>query len=99
MLNTLVTEKTRKIVYSKDMDLRVYSSEKLKEVRKEKKLSQVELAEKSGLSLSMVSKFEQGLFNPTTDSLAKLGQALNVYFVIGWGDINGETSILHRGHQ
>ena len=45
---------------------------RLKEVRKEKKLSQTELAEMVGVSRNTISSIETGQFNPT----AKLGLVL-----------------------
>lgn len=51
----------------------------LKRIRKEKGLTQKELALKSGLSFSMVSKLESGeQTNPSNDTIQKLASALDV---------------------
>jgi transcriptional regulator with XRE-family HTH domain len=46
--------------------------------RQERALSLGELARKSGLSKQTLSKIEQGVGNPTVDTLAQLGSALDV---------------------
>ena len=53
---------------------------RLKEVRKEKKLSQTELAEMVGVSRNTISSIETGQFNPT----AKLALVLCKRFFIFW---------------
>lgn len=61
--------------------------ENLKSIRKVKKISQRELAIKSGLSFSMVSKLESGeQSNPSLDTLEKIASALNIttYDLMGW---------------
>lgn len=51
----------------------------LKVIRKKKKLSQRRLAEKSGVSYSMVCKLESGeQKNPSLDTLKKIASALEV---------------------
>ena len=51
----------------------------LKRIRKEKGLTQKELATKSGLSFSMVSKLESGeQINPSNETIQKLASALDV---------------------
>ena len=50
--------------------------EKIKTLRKEKKLSQVELAKKSGISRATLSKLENG--NLTKISVATLDRVLGV---------------------
>lgn len=51
---------------------------RLRKVREEKGLSQVELAEKSGLQPSAVSHFELGRRSPSFDNLKRLADALAV---------------------
>lgn len=50
----------------------------LREVRKTKKVTQVELAEKSGILQQNISNYETGFKSPTLDSAAKLADALGV---------------------
>lgn len=82
-------------MYDSSMDLRVFNAKNLKAVRKEKEISQQKLAEITGLSLSLISKYEQGSTLPTTEKLSKIGQALGVYFVIPWED--EEPPLLGQG--
>lgn len=50
----------------------------LRELREAKKLSQTELAEKSGFQPSAISHFETGRRSPSFDNLKKLADALAV---------------------
>lgn len=53
--------------------------ERLKSMRKEKKMTQAALAEKSGISSNTIFSFESGRRkNPTSDTIFKLASALNV---------------------
>lgn len=51
---------------------------RIKQLRKQKGMSQELLADESGLSLRTVQRIENGESNPTGDSLKKLSNALNV---------------------
>lgn len=51
---------------------------KVKFFRQEKVLTQIELAERSGLSTSLVSKIERGEVQPSLPTLAKISSALEV---------------------
>lgn len=51
---------------------------RIKELRKQKGISQEFLAEESGLSLRTVQRIENGVTNPTGESLKRLSYALNV---------------------
>lgn len=53
-------------------------STKLREVRKNKKLTQQELAEKAGLHLTYVGHLELGKYHPTVFVMWKIAKALNV---------------------
>lgn len=53
-------------------------SEKLKSFRKEKKLTQQQLAEKAGLHLTYVGHLELGRYHPTVFVLWKISKALGV---------------------
>ena len=50
----------------------------LRKIRESKKLSQTELAEKSGFQPSAISHFETGRRSPSFDNLKKLADALSV---------------------
>lgn len=51
---------------------------RIKELRKQKGMSQELLAEESGLSLRTIQRIENGETNPTGESLKRLSNALNV---------------------
>ena len=51
---------------------------KLKEIRKQRKMSQAKLAEKLGVSRSTVSMWEIGASQPDNDNLLQLAQILNI---------------------
>lgn len=53
-------------------------SERLKEVRKSKKMTQQELAEKAGLHLTYVGHLELGKYHPTVYVMWKVAKALGV---------------------
>jgi len=46
--------------------------------RKQQRLSQAELAEKSGISITFLSKIERGIKFPTSETLSGLANGLNV---------------------
>ena len=53
-------------------------SARLREVRKEKNLTQQKLAEKAGLHLTYVGHLELGKYHPTVYVMWKIAQALGV---------------------
>ncbi len=73
-------------------------ADNLQLMRKEKQLSQEELAEKIGVSRQAISKWEQGSGYPETEKLLVLSQKLNVsldYLMLGEtgnNDCNNELS-------
>lgn len=57
-----------------------YYGEILKEKRKELKITQVQLAEKTGLKRSYISRVEQGNTDIQLSSLLRISQALGLQF-------------------
>ena len=53
-------------------------SERLKTLRKEAGLTQVDVAEKLGISPPAYASWERGVKKPTQDNLVKIAQVLNV---------------------
>ncbi|MFP9170987.1 MULTISPECIES: helix-turn-helix domain-containing protein [unclassified Streptococcus] len=53
-------------------------SERLKESRKQARLTQVEIAEKLGISQPAYASWERGTKKPTQENLIKIAQTLNV---------------------
>ncbi len=49
----------------------------LKETRKKARLSQLDLARKSNVPVSIISKIENGKRNPTIETLSKLAYGMN----------------------
>ena len=52
--------------------------ERLRSLRKERGLTQIELAEKAGIAVNSVRLYESGKITPKLDSLQKIAGALNV---------------------
>ena len=55
-----------------------YFAGRLRELRELAELTQVQLAERAGLHISAVTRFEQGLREPSLATAAKLASALGV---------------------
>jgi putative transcriptional regulator len=53
-------------------------SERLKTLRKEARLTQVDVAEKLGVSQPAYASWERGIKKPTQENLVKIAQVLNV---------------------
>lgn len=53
-------------------------SERLKNLRKQAHLTQVDVAEKLGISQPAYASWERGIKKPTQDNLVKIAQVLNV---------------------
>lgn len=56
--------------------LRENTAREMKDIRKEQKITQNELAEKIGTKKSNISRFESGKYNPTLDFMAKIADGL-----------------------
>ncbi len=53
-------------------------SEKLKQARKQKGITQGQLSQKIGADIQRISKYERGILIPTTEIMIKLSNALDV---------------------
>ena len=60
------------------MSLGDYMDTKLRQLRKERKLTQVELQMRTGIEQSLLSKFENGDRIPSTETLITLADFYNV---------------------
>lgn len=60
------------------MSLGDYMDNKLRQLRKERKLTQVELQMRTGIEQSLLSKFENGERVPPTETLITLADFYNV---------------------
>lgn len=65
-------------------------SERLKNLRKQAHLTQVDVAEKLGISQPAYASWERGAKKPTQDNLVKIAQVLNVSidYLVGNSDVN-----------
>lgn len=59
------------------MALKIFAN-RLKKLRKERGLSQTDLADKCGLNFSDISRYERGTVSPTLENFVKIAQALEV---------------------
>lgn len=57
-------------------NLRENTAREMKDIRKEQKITQNELAEKIGTKKSNISRFESGKYNPTLDFMVKMADGL-----------------------
>lgn len=55
-----------------------FISKRLKAYRKDNELSQEQFAERTGISLPLVSELERGIANPTLQTLEKLAEAMGM---------------------
>ena len=56
----------------------VLLGKRIKELRKERRMTQDELAEKTGASLNTITSIERGIRSPSIDLLDRISQALQV---------------------
>ena len=59
-------------------DLKMKFGNKLKQLRKEKGMTQEYLADETGLTVESISNIERGIFGPKFDNLEKLALALEI---------------------
>lgn len=57
---------------------RIRIGRRIAQLREERKISQAELAERTGLAQSNIARTEAGKFSTTLDVLTKVGEALGV---------------------
>ena len=71
-------------------------AERIKDIRKEKKLSQQELADFAQVHYTNIGRYERGEANPSSSVLNRIAQALNVspdYLINGTLENKAENSI------
>ena len=64
--------------------------EKIKWLRKNKKISQRELAQKTGLSIGSIQGYEQGRYNPKLEIVLKIADALEISPNVFYDDLSQE---------
>lgn len=71
---------------------------RLSALRKEKKISQLELAEKAGIHPNVLGRYERGEASPSVDIASKLAIALEVSldYLVGNTDVELDKSILDK---
>ncbi len=71
-------------------------AEKIKKLRKERKLTQMQLANKVGIGVASIQRYERNELQPNIDTLGKIADALDVAMIeiIGLGKLlNGDKNI------
>ena len=63
------------------MDAQERLGRKIRELRKKRKLSQTELAEKAGVALMTISRLERGEHDPHVRTLWRIARSLGVPFL------------------
>ncbi|MEQ2130139.1 helix-turn-helix transcriptional regulator [Caldanaerobacter subterraneus KAk] len=71
---------------------------KIFEFRIKNNLTQKQLAEKLGITQSMVSKLESGQYNPTVEQLWRISKKLGWNFKIIFGEEDGKPQIWDTVH-
>lgn len=73
-------------------------AQRLRELRKEKKLSQVELGEILGYGYTAISGYESGRNEPSFSDFIRICQALEVSadYILGLSDIRRPCAVLER---
>jgi len=64
--------------YTSGMDAREKIARNVRELREQRDLTQTQLAEKAGVNTMTVSRTERGEHAPSTNTLVRLAEALNV---------------------
>lgn len=86
MIGTKIRERVKKMRYY------AFSPNLLIRLRKSRRMTQVQLADASGLSQAAISNYEKGEREPDTEALKKLGKAFSVYFVADWNGLHSEDT-------
>lgn len=73
--------------------------EKLKEIRKEKRLTIADLAQKTGLSNGYLSNVERNLNSPTIESLRKIVDALSISLVDLFQEEKEVTDVVRKDER
>jgi transcriptional regulator with XRE-family HTH domain len=60
------------------MDTREQIGKKIKEIREKAKLSQVQVADKAGISVNYFARLERGEVNPSAETLKSIAKSLSV---------------------
>ena len=68
----------------------------LKKLRRQRNLTQGQLAKAAGVSKAMVSEIEKGGSNPTINTLWKLAKGLNVPYTQLMAEIDADTTIIRK---
>ncbi|WP_110114403.1 helix-turn-helix transcriptional regulator [Bacillus sp. CGMCC 1.16541] len=79
------------------LDIKLLFGNRLKQVRKDKHLSQEQLAQKSGLTRSYISDVERGSRNISLENIYTLSLALDVTLSVLF-DLS-DVLITHRSHE
>ncbi|MCQ2549135.1 MAG: helix-turn-helix domain-containing protein [Lachnospiraceae bacterium] len=71
-------EKDKILLEKVQTEVRKATIEKIVQIRKEKKITQQELAERTGILRPNIARMESGNYNPTIDMLVRLADGLGM---------------------
>lgn len=71
-------EKDKILLEKVQTEVRKATIEKIVKIRKEKKITQQELAERTGILRPNIARMESGNYNPTIDMLVRLADGLGM---------------------
>lgn len=69
---------------------------KISQIRKSKNISQIELAEATGVKQATISRIEKGVNKPSLDVIERIAEALNVYIIELFDVPELESRLLQR---
>lgn len=69
---------TEILIEVQQKDIRKYVIEQYVKCRKEKKLTQEQLAQRTGISRPNISRFESGNYNPSLEMMVRIAEALGM---------------------
>ncbi len=76
----------RDVFQVEEYDIFAEISDDIRRIRRENKLTQKELAYRSGLTQAKISNFEKRISKPTIDSLKKIADATNRRLVVRFAE-------------
>ncbi len=77
----------------------MFNGRRIREIRKQKQYTLQELAEKAGLSTSLLSQIERGIVDPTVGSFWKISVALNIPIHHFFQEIEEEHIVVRKDQR
>ncbi|MBQ0027692.1 MAG: helix-turn-helix transcriptional regulator [Lachnospiraceae bacterium] len=84
-LNYIVNENPDEFILKEEQErLKYVIMQEFVKLRKEKKVTQAELAKRTGIARPNIARMENGSYNPTIDMMARLAAGLDMHLDIKW---------------